>query len=225
MFPSIKYVVDKFRHKLPKDELKRHAKEVAKKLVNSDFKNNRVEDPTQISEKQQKKVKNFCKEYFDKAVVKQREREKKKEDQGDDNSSNDDGALDAEMSATVDINGKTDDGYGFGGKSSSSTADGGVERSNGGSNYLKRKREKQDEDDANDDDDDDQIRRHPPPPPPANHNNDDAESMFWDSLPAPPLPALYGQNGSADDGFQQEEDDDATNHFSSQPATAVPTWN
>ncbi|BDD61998.1 histone methyltransferase set2 [Monascus purpureus] len=78
LFPHIKYVVDKFKHKLPKDELKRHAKEIAKKLVNSDFKNNRVEDPTVVSEKQQKKVKKFCKEYFDKAVVKHREHEKKK---------------------------------------------------------------------------------------------------------------------------------------------------
>lgn len=54
------------------------SEKVAKKLVNSDFKNNRIEDPTTISEKQQKKVKKFCKEYFDKAVVKHREYEKKK---------------------------------------------------------------------------------------------------------------------------------------------------
>lgn len=52
--------------------------QVAKKLVNSDFKNNRVEDPNKISEKQQKQVKKFCKEYFDKAVVKHREYEKKR---------------------------------------------------------------------------------------------------------------------------------------------------
>lgn len=37
-----------------------------------------MQDPTQISEKQQKKVKQFCKEYFDKAVVKHRAHEKKK---------------------------------------------------------------------------------------------------------------------------------------------------
>jgi [histone H3]-lysine36 N-trimethyltransferase len=52
--------------------------QVAKKLVNSDFKNNRVEDPTKICEKQQKKVKKFCKEYFDKAVAKHRAYEQKK---------------------------------------------------------------------------------------------------------------------------------------------------
>ncbi|PYI22165.1 hypothetical protein BO99DRAFT_354298 [Aspergillus violaceofuscus CBS 115571] len=78
LFPHVKYVVDKFKHKLPKDDLKRYAKDVAKKLVNSDFKNNRVEDPTKIDEKQQRKVKNFCKEFFDKAVVKHRAHEKRR---------------------------------------------------------------------------------------------------------------------------------------------------
>ncbi|GMF75822.1 unnamed protein product [Aspergillus oryzae] len=52
--------------------------QVAKKLVNSDFKNNRVEDPTKISEKQQKKVKKYCKEFFDKAVLKHRAYEQRK---------------------------------------------------------------------------------------------------------------------------------------------------
>lgn len=28
LFPHIKYVVDKFKHKLPKDDLKRYAKDV-----------------------------------------------------------------------------------------------------------------------------------------------------------------------------------------------------
>ncbi|EGD92716.1 histone-lysine N-methyltransferase [Trichophyton tonsurans CBS 112818] len=78
LFPHVKYVVDKFKNKLPKDDLKRYAKEVAKKLVNSDFKNNRVTDPTKVSEKQIKQVKKFCKEYFEKAVVKHQAYEKKK---------------------------------------------------------------------------------------------------------------------------------------------------
>lgn len=51
---------------------------MAKKLVNSDFKNHRVENPTQIDEKQQKKVKKYCKEYFDKAVAKHRAYEHRK---------------------------------------------------------------------------------------------------------------------------------------------------
>ncbi|PWY85701.1 hypothetical protein BO94DRAFT_467388 [Aspergillus sclerotioniger CBS 115572] len=78
LYPHVKYVVDKFKHKLPKDDLKRYAKDVAKKLVNSDFKNNRVGDPTKIDDKQQKKVKKFCKEFFDKAVAKHRAYEQRK---------------------------------------------------------------------------------------------------------------------------------------------------
>ncbi|PGH06473.1 histone-lysine N-methyltransferase, H3 lysine-36 specific [Polytolypa hystricis UAMH7299] len=78
IFPHIKYVMDKFKHKLPRDDLKRYAKEVGKKLVNSDFKNNRVQDPTKIGEKQVKQIKKYCKEYLDKAVAKHRAYEKKK---------------------------------------------------------------------------------------------------------------------------------------------------
>lgn len=46
--------------------------------MNSDFKNHRVEDPSQISSRQEKHVKKFAKEFFDKAVAKQIEYEKKK---------------------------------------------------------------------------------------------------------------------------------------------------
>ena len=37
-------MVDKFHGKLPKEELKKFAREVNKKLVSSDYKNNRVEE-------------------------------------------------------------------------------------------------------------------------------------------------------------------------------------
>ena len=66
-------VISKFKGKLPKDDLKRFGKEVslaqillprsppdyllcrlARNSSASDFKNNRVEDPTQISSKQEK---------------------------------------------------------------------------------------------------------------------------------------------------------------------------
>lgn len=70
--------MDKFRHKLPKDALKRHAKDVSKALVSSDYKHNRVDDPTTISEKQEKKIKKYVKDFFDKAVIKHREHEKRK---------------------------------------------------------------------------------------------------------------------------------------------------
>lgn len=70
--------MQKFSSQLPKDDLKKFAKEVGKKLVASDFKNKRVDDPTKISPKQEKKVKQYVKEYFEKAVAKKRAIDKKK---------------------------------------------------------------------------------------------------------------------------------------------------
>jgi hypothetical protein len=70
--------MQKFSSQLPKDDLKKFAKEVGKKLVASDFKNNRVEDPTKISEKQEKKVKKYVRDYFEKAVEKKRAIDKKR---------------------------------------------------------------------------------------------------------------------------------------------------
>ncbi|KAI3338861.1 hypothetical protein F4824DRAFT_62829 [Ustulina deusta] len=78
LFPHVKYVMDKFRHKLPKEDLKKFAKEVSKKLVSSDYKNNRVDDPTSITEKQERKVKTYVKTFFDRAVQKYHEHEKEK---------------------------------------------------------------------------------------------------------------------------------------------------
>jgi [histone H3]-lysine36 N-trimethyltransferase len=72
--------MDKFHHKLPKEELKKFAREVNKKLVASDYKNNRVENPTSITSKQEKKVKKYVKDFFDRAVVKYRDHEKRKAD-------------------------------------------------------------------------------------------------------------------------------------------------
>lgn len=72
--------MDKFHKKLPKEDLKKFAREVNKKLVASDYKNNRVDDPTSITSKQEKKVKKYVKDFFDRAVVKYREHEKKKAD-------------------------------------------------------------------------------------------------------------------------------------------------
>lgn len=70
--------MNKYKHKIPKDDLKRFAKDVAKKLVASDYKAGRVENPTKISEKQQKKVKAYCKDYFDKAASKHKKLEEEK---------------------------------------------------------------------------------------------------------------------------------------------------
>jgi hypothetical protein len=70
--------MQKFSSQLPKDDLKKFAKEVGKKLVASDFKNGRVEDPTKISDKQEKKVKKYVREYFEKAVEKKKAIDRKK---------------------------------------------------------------------------------------------------------------------------------------------------
>ncbi|KAI1337798.1 histone-lysine N-methyltransferase [Xylariaceae sp. FL0016] len=78
LFPHVKHVMDKFRHKLPKEELKKFAKEVNKKLVASDYKNNRVDNPTSITEKQEKKIKKYVKDFFERAAEKYKDHEKKK---------------------------------------------------------------------------------------------------------------------------------------------------
>jgi hypothetical protein len=72
--------MQKFTKQLPKDDLKKFAKEVGKKLVASDFKNGRVEDPTKISEKQEKKVKAYVRQFFEKAVEKKKELDKRKKE-------------------------------------------------------------------------------------------------------------------------------------------------
>lgn len=47
-------------------------------MVDSDFRNNRVDDPKKISAKQEKQVKRWVSDYFDKAVVKKRQHDAKK---------------------------------------------------------------------------------------------------------------------------------------------------
>lgn len=77
IFPAIKHVLDKFRRELPKEELKRLGKDISKKLVASDYKNNRVEDPSAaLSEKQSQKIKKYVKEFLAKAVVKYNSQQK-----------------------------------------------------------------------------------------------------------------------------------------------------
>ncbi|KAH7326393.1 hypothetical protein B0I35DRAFT_347868 [Stachybotrys elegans] len=79
VFPPVKHVLDKFRHKLPKEELKRLGKEIAKKLVASDYKNNRVDDPTtELTEKQVGKIKKYVKDFLDRAVEKYNEHQKRR---------------------------------------------------------------------------------------------------------------------------------------------------
>ncbi|KAF7553087.1 hypothetical protein G7046_g7193 [Stylonectria norvegica] len=79
LFPHIKHVLDKFHHKLPKEELKRLGKDIAKKLVSSDYKNNRVEDPgATLSDKQAKKMKKYVNDFLERAVEKYTDHQKRK---------------------------------------------------------------------------------------------------------------------------------------------------
>ncbi len=70
--------MDKFHHRLPKEDLKKFGKDINKKLVASDYKNNRVDDPTTISEKQERKVKKYVKDFFERAVEKFKEHQQQK---------------------------------------------------------------------------------------------------------------------------------------------------
>jgi SET domain-containing protein len=87
LFPHIKHVMQKFTKQLPKEDLKKFAKEVGKKLVASDFSHGRVEDPTRISEKQEKKVKNYVRDFFEKAVEKKKVMDRRKAEKAKLNSS------------------------------------------------------------------------------------------------------------------------------------------
>lgn len=73
IFPPIRHILDKFRHQLPKDELKRLGKEITKKLVASDYKHNRVQNPSAaLSEKQEYQIKRHVKQFMQRGVEKYR---------------------------------------------------------------------------------------------------------------------------------------------------------
>ncbi|TQW00458.1 SET and WW domain-containing protein [Cordyceps javanica] len=104
VFPHIKYVLDKFRHKLPKDDLKRLGKDISKKLVASDYKNNRVTDPTaKLNDRQARKIKAYVKEFLDRAVHKYAAQKK---EQGTPGGSAENSAIQLSETATA---GKGDD--------------------------------------------------------------------------------------------------------------------
>jgi [histone H3]-lysine36 N-trimethyltransferase len=71
-------VVDKFYRKLPKEQLKKFGKEINKKLVESDYKHHRVDDPTSISPKVEKKVKKYAHDFLNRALQKHQEQERRK---------------------------------------------------------------------------------------------------------------------------------------------------
>ncbi|SPJ75930.1 related to histone-lysine N-methyltransferase [Fusarium torulosum] len=91
LFPHIKHVLDKFHHKLPKEELKRFGKELAKKLVTSDYKNKRVGDPgAPLNDKQVKKMKKYVKDFLDRAVEKYGDHQKRNTSENADTQMKDD---------------------------------------------------------------------------------------------------------------------------------------
>ncbi|PHH79042.1 hypothetical protein CDD80_5756 [Ophiocordyceps camponoti-rufipedis] len=79
VFPPVKYVLDRFRNKLPKEELKRLGKDIAKKLVASDYKNGRVDNPSaELTEKQVTKIKKYVSDFLSRAVDKYQAHQKRK---------------------------------------------------------------------------------------------------------------------------------------------------
>lgn len=199
--------------------------QVAKKLVNSDFKNNRVDDPTNIDDKQQKKVKKYCKEYFDKAVIKYRAHEKKKkttDQQGkgaDDPKADEDAAVNGESEDEgVDV--KMSDDEGDNPEENIKDTPGDTEEAIELGGSLKRKRDEHHAEDENGSGSLSPSKRQrsstppPPPPPPimspdANEEQDGEEPdemiQVGDNLttkgtipPPPPPPPLSEQNGNGD---------------------------
>jgi hypothetical protein len=101
LFPSVIHVANKYKGKLDRDDIKRFAKECSKKLVNSDFKNKRVTDPSKIDPKQEKAVKKFVTEFFERAVVKKKEHDQRK-GQGSNQADTGDMQVDSPKDANID---------------------------------------------------------------------------------------------------------------------------
>jgi histone-lysine N-methyltransferase SETD2 len=75
----IRPTIDKFKKKLPREDLKRLAKDITKKLVESDYKHKRVSNPAKMDRKYSHAAKQHTADYFNKAVkrnVEKRRREK-----------------------------------------------------------------------------------------------------------------------------------------------------
>ena len=89
IFPHVTHIVNKYKGKFEKHQLKRYAQEVsrpfayhshtlliifqsAKGFVSSEFKHGKVDDPTRISNRKQNQVKEYVQKYFEKAMKKKR---------------------------------------------------------------------------------------------------------------------------------------------------------
>ncbi|KAL5630659.1 hypothetical protein BROUX41_000531 [Berkeleyomyces rouxiae] len=77
----VKSVADCYRHKLPRDDVKKFSKDVCKKMVESDYKRGRVKDPrAPLSSKMTKDLKTYVNDFFKKAVVKYQAKQKSSPD-------------------------------------------------------------------------------------------------------------------------------------------------
>ncbi|TVY17162.1 Histone-lysine N-methyltransferase [Lachnellula arida] len=213
LFPHIRHVMQKFSKLLPKDDLKKFAKDLGKKLVASDFKNNRVDDPTKISEKQEKKVKKYVRDFFEKAVEKRKALDKKKREKRANGSSSQpsssftNGKLEAAPSAEPEMDDEVEfSDHGTPTPVPDSPSIPPATPVTGSSSDLKRKRDEGDEEgipDATEDgeskrlkesphDEDDAPTPPPPPPPPAGGMPGTLEGAEGELLEGDPISMIYG---------------------------------
>ena len=82
MHSVVKTVAVKYRSKLANDDYKKLFSQLNKKLVESDYKNGRVSNPTKIDDKKQREIKKYTQGFFAKAVDKKRDHGKEKEERG-----------------------------------------------------------------------------------------------------------------------------------------------
>lgn len=75
--PIIIEIMSRYKNKIPKDTLKRFAKDLASKIVDGDFKKNRVEDPKELSKKKRASIRDFVKDYFKRAAAKRSDHDKR----------------------------------------------------------------------------------------------------------------------------------------------------
>jgi SET domain-containing protein len=188
--PHVMHVASKFKKKMEKDDLKRLAKDVSKKIVNTDFKNKRVVgDPSKISDKHAKSVKKYVHETFEKAIKKRAEHDKKKAEKQarGDESNTPQGSPQAGGGSLI----KDDDDPVL----SDDEDVGGAEATPESSSALKRMREVDVLNEAADDAvlkrlrTNDGISPAPPPPPPPPPAEPEPESMDTD-----PSPSEYQQD-------------------------------
>lgn len=150
--------------------------QIAKKLVESDFKNNRVKDPSKIDAKQEKAVKKYVTNFFEKAVEKRKSHAKRKAENGSrEDGVSKDGANNQQEDDAMDI---SDNELEAEYKASSTPAE--VTSSPG---VLKRRREELEAIAGAEDPDNKKLRTlippapppPPPPPPPLNRSTEDIE--------------------------------------------------